>query len=196
MRRTGELAVAVVTVSAILLLGGLATVTQIAPRMDWSATAKPGAIETRLANEVRERWIGLHAPNQRNPIEATPANLESGRREYDEHCAACHGRDGEGRNNFQADFYPPIPRLIGDTQEMSDAEIYFVIANGVALSAMPAFGRRHEPTEIWKMVLWVRHLPHLTEEERKGIVRERSQKERLHREVMIQGAREEKTTDE
>lgn len=196
MRRIARFTVAAIMAAAVLLLGALVALTQIAPRMNWSASATPGAFETRLANEVRERWIVSHASNQRNPLDATPANLESGRDEYNEHCAACHGRDGGGRNDFEADFYPPIPRLTGDTQEMSDAEIYFVIANGVALSAMPAFGEHHEPVEIWKMVLWMRHLPHLSEEERKSLERETSEKGRVHREVMSEGAKQKEAVGE
>jgi hypothetical protein len=52
---------------------------------------------------------------------------------------------------------------------MSDSEIFFVIANAVALSGMPAFSARCGASEIWKMVLWIRHLSNLTHEERNEI---------------------------
>jgi hypothetical protein len=45
-----------------------------------------------------------------------------------------------------------VPGLVGDAQEMSDSEIFFVVANGVALSGMPAFGAHRNADEIWKMV--------------------------------------------
>jgi mono/diheme cytochrome c family protein len=75
-------------------------------------------------------------------------------------------------------------RLTGDAKQLSDAEIYFVIANGVTLSAMPAFGERHRPDEIWKLAIWVRHLAALTPDEPKKIEREASDQERSHEEMM------------
>jgi mono/diheme cytochrome c family protein len=155
----------------ILLLAGLSASAALAlfillPRMNWTAAQQPGAIETWLANSVRERWAKIHASDQKNPLAATPENLAAGRREYDEHCALCHGLDGSGRNQLHVDFYPPVARLTGDTQRMSDAEIFFVVSNGVALSAMPAFGTDYSSEEIWKAILWLRHLPDLTPTER------------------------------
>jgi mono/diheme cytochrome c family protein len=149
----------------------------VAPRLNWSAEAGPGALESRIADSVRERWIALHATGQMNPLAPTPQALASGREEFKEHCAVCHGLDGSGRNGFHADFYPPIPRLTDETQEMSDSEIFFVVAKGVALSGMPAFGAHHSAGQIWKIVLWIRHLPNLNAEECKEIDRQTSDEE-------------------
>ena len=37
------------------------------------------------------------------------------------------------------------------------------------MTAMPGFGTRHSADELWKMILWVRHLPNLTPQERAAI---------------------------
>ena len=167
----------------------LSTIFLLMPRMNWSATVKPGTLENRIASSVRKRWIAIHRPDQRNPLAATPDNLVGGRDDYDEHCSVCHGVDGSGKNRLEAEFYPRGPRLTGDIQQLSDAEIYFVIANGVALSAMPAFGERHRPEEIWRLVMWVRHLAALTANERKKIEREASNQERTHEEMVRRGTK-------
>lgn len=172
-----------------LVTFALSTVFLLMPRMNWSATVKPGTLENRIASTVRKRWIAIHRPDQRNPLAATSDNLASGREDYDEHCSVCHGVDGSGKTRLEAEFYPRVPRLTGDIQQLSDAEIYFVIANGVALSTMPAFGERHRPEEIWKLVMWVRHLAALTPEERKKIEREASNQERSHEEMMRRGTK-------
>jgi len=152
----------------------------VAPRLNWSAGARPSALESRIADWVRERWIAIHATGQPNPLTPTPQVLASGREEFKEHCAVCHGLDGSSRNGFHAEFYPPIPRLTDETQEMSDSEIFFVVAKGVALSGMPAFGAHHGADDIWKMVLWVRHIANLNAEERKEIERQTSDNEPRH----------------
>ena len=169
-------------IGGLLALCGLALliIVFVAPRLNWSAGAKPDALETRIADWVRERWIAIHATGQTNPLTPTPQVLASGREEFKEHCAVCHGLDGSGRNGFHADFYPPIPRLTEQTQKLSDSEIFFVVASGVALSGMPAFGAHHSADDIWNMVLWVRHLPNLNAEERKEIERQTSDDEARH----------------
>jgi mono/diheme cytochrome c family protein len=136
------------------------------------AAQQPGSIERALAPRIIARWIAHGAPAAANPIPPTPENLEFGRDEYNEHCAACHGLDGSGRNRFEGDFLAQIPRLTGDVQELSDAELYFVIFNGIRNTAMPGFGARHNTEEIWRTILWVRHLAQLKPEERKEIAHE------------------------
>jgi hypothetical protein len=57
----------------------------------------------------------------------------------------------------------------GETQNKRDGELYDTIENGVRLSGMPAFGE--EPAvgqdgDTGKLVLFLRHLPNLTADER------------------------------
>ena len=161
---------------AIVTITGLSSSTALLalvllPRLNWSAARQPSGIEVRLANRVRERWIEIHASHHKNPLAATPENLADGRKQYNEQCAICHGLDGSGRNSFHADFYPPVARLSGDTQQMTDAEIYFVISNGIALSGMPAFGSSHDSEWIWRLILWLRQFRDLTATGRNGIER-------------------------
>ncbi len=37
---------------------------------------------------------------------------------------------------------------------------------------MPGFGARHKPETIWKIILWIRHLPHLTAQEKADLQNE------------------------
>ena len=175
-----------ICIGAVAAFGLLAllTVHLAMPRMNWSAAAKPSHFETLMADSVRERWIKLHSVDQKNPFAPTPENLADGRNEYNAHCATCHALDGSGTHGLDATFYPRAAALTGDTQEMSDSEIYFVIANGVALSGMPAFGEHHSSQELWKLVLWVRRLANLPPDERKKIERETSEQERNHQQIM------------
>jgi hypothetical protein len=54
------------------------------------------------------------------------------------------------------------------TQQMTDGELFFIIQNGVRLSAMPAWGESdHAEEDSWKLVHFIRHLPQLTFEEKK-----------------------------
>lgn len=103
----------IVLASVALAAIALSMALFVMPRMNWSAAAKPSAFETRIADWVRERWIGIHSADHKNPLAPTSENLASGRKEYNEDCGVCHGTDGGGRNRFRADFYPPVARLTG-----------------------------------------------------------------------------------
>lgn len=155
---------AIVTAAGVIC--GLIVVFIVLPRLNWSATAKPGTLEQKLARSVISVWVRRNAGAWTNPLLPNPETLKSGQMDYDEHCAACHGLDGGGSNRFEAQFYPPVPKLTGGAQKLSDSEIYFIIANGIRLSAMPAFREHHDPDEIWRIVLWVRHLAHLSTDEK------------------------------
>lgn len=180
MRRLPYMAAALVALCAIGLLAIVAT----APRLNWSASSEPSIAETKVAQYVVGTWVRIHAGSADNPIAPTAENLKLGEDDFNEHCAMCHGTDGSGRNRLEAEFYPPVPKLTAATQSLSDSAIYFIIANGVALSAMPAFGRHHEADEIWRTVLWIRHLARLSPEERARIERAMNEEERGHEDIM------------
>jgi mono/diheme cytochrome c family protein len=149
----------VISMIVIAAAVGLAGYFFLLPRLDWGADQAPPRYETRLVFPVLDRWIERNASAGANPLAATPENLKEARDEYNEHCAACHGQDGSGHNDFGADFYPPVAKLTGDTQKLTDGQLYWIVAKGFASTGMPAFGKEHSPEDIWRMVLWVRHLP-------------------------------------
>jgi mono/diheme cytochrome c family protein len=154
-----------ILVAAAVILGAFVLVV-VLPRLDWSATPKPPAVEKRLASLVLKRWVRRSAPEKNNPMAATAENLKIGHQEFGEHCAVCHAADGSAHNLLGADFYPPIARLERGAPRSSDGELYFIIANGIRYTAMPGFGAHHDPGDIWRMILWIRHLPHLSATEK------------------------------
>jgi mono/diheme cytochrome c family protein len=106
-----------------------------------------------------------------NPVVPTPENLKAARIEYEAHCATCHCLDGSGRNRFEAEFNPPVTKLTGGVKKLCDSEIFFIVAHGIRNTAMPAFGRTHSSNDMWRSVLWVRHLGNLTAGEKAEIER-------------------------
>jgi mono/diheme cytochrome c family protein len=153
------------------LLGAIALLV-VAPRMNWSASTAPGAVEKSMTGLVLRQWVQRNAPTDHNPLPPTAAHLGAGRREFGEHCAVCHGADGSAHTRLGADFYPPIARLERGAPGWSDGELFFIISNGIRYTGMPGFGARHKPETIWQMILWIRHLPTLTAQERAGLQNE------------------------
>jgi len=175
--------------AALIAAAGLGAIAWIVvlPRLDWGASNPPSTVEQELARNVLGRWIHLNAPTATNPLAPKAENLKAARTEYEEHCAACHGLDGSGRNRFQADFYPPVAKLTGGVQKLSDSEIYFIVANGIRNTAMPAFGKAHSSNDMWRAVLWVRHLGNLTAAEKAEIEQEVQHATMKHEMTMVHG---------
>jgi mono/diheme cytochrome c family protein len=151
------------------VIAGAVLVFLVMPRLQWNATARPSAAEVWVARYVLRGWVRANAPDQRNPLTGTSDNLQEGEHEYDEHCAVCHGLDGSGENRIGAEFYPPVVRLSKGAAFLSDGALYFIVSNGIRMTGMPGFGTRHNSDELWKIILWVRHFPDLTPQERARI---------------------------
>jgi mono/diheme cytochrome c family protein len=97
---------------------------------------------------------------------AEPAVLEAGRAVYDQHCAACHGADGDGNGpaavwlfpkprNFSAGLFKIQSTPSGSLP--SDADLYRSISQGLGGSSMPAFHYLSEQ-ELLDVVQYVKHL--------------------------------------
>jgi len=63
-----------------------------------------------------------------------------------DHCAICHANDGSGDTPICKRVYPPAPDMrLSATQRMTDGELFFIIRNGIRLSAMPAWDGGIDP---------------------------------------------------
>jgi mono/diheme cytochrome c family protein len=133
-----------------------------------SAKATPSAIEVMMARRARHMALPSEARSLVNPVAATQENLRDGRLHFADHCAICHGNDGSCDTMMGSGLYPKPPDLrLAETQKLSDGELFWIIENGVRFTGMPAFSTRHSsPEDSWKLVLFIRHLPQLTADER------------------------------
>ena len=133
-----------------------------------SSRAKPTAMETMMAREVRHMAIPASARDMQNPVAETRENLRDARLHFADHCAICHANDGSGDTLIGRNLYPKPPDLRQeDTQKLADGELFWIIENGVRFTGMPAFGGAPRSEEdSWKLVRFIRHLPRLAEEER------------------------------
>jgi mono/diheme cytochrome c family protein len=167
---------------AIVILLSVAVLI-VMPRMRWNATARPSPAENWIAGHVLTAWVSMNASREHNPIPATPENLRDGQRVYEQHCAVCHGLGGNAQNLLGGDFYPPVISLNDGLTGWSDGALFFIVSSGIRMTAMPAFGTKHSAYELWNVILWIRHLPRLTADERAAIqarIENRNVDELLH----------------
>jgi mono/diheme cytochrome c family protein len=157
----------------IILMGVLAVVGLVAAfaasilHNGLSARATPTRVEAMMARNARHLAIPASARNMHNPAAATEENLHDARLHFADHCATCHANDGSGDTLIGRGLYPKPPDLRqNETQKLSDGELFWIIQNGVRFTGMPAFATPGAENDSWKLVLFIRHLPQLTSDER------------------------------
>jgi predicted CXXCH cytochrome family protein len=135
-------------------------------RRGFSAADQPSAVERVVSRTVRNLGIPSSARGQKNPLVPTQEGLQEARELFTNHCAGCHGKDGNAQSEIGQNFYPKAPDLrLPATQDLSDGEIHYIIKNGVRLTGMPALGNPHageDNNTAWKIVLFVRAISRLT----------------------------------
>jgi mono/diheme cytochrome c family protein len=101
----------------------------------------------------------LAAGRATNPVANDPRALEAGREAYTGSCAVCHGAKGDGRGAFGPGTYPDATDVtLAVTKEKTDAELFWIIKNGLSFTAMPGFGDVYKDQDIWTLVTYVRAL--------------------------------------
>ncbi|MCS6306455.1 MAG: c-type cytochrome [Nitrospira sp.] len=134
----------------------------------FSARVEPHPLEVTVVRQFRRFAIPKAVGNMPNPVPKSPAVLVEGLDHFADHCAGCHANDGSGETQIGKDVYPRVPDLRRqEIQSMSDGELFFIIRNGIRFTAMPAWaeGDMEKDRGSWKLVHFIRHLPHLTHEE-------------------------------
>ena len=128
-----------------------------------SAHATPLAIETKLANAAKDVVIPLEAEKLANPTPDTALTLAQGRKVFVERCALCHSRDGHSQNPLGRAMYPPAMDLTSPhVQGWKDAELYWIIQNGIRLTGMPGWQDMVSAPDTWKLVRYIHALPRMT----------------------------------
>jgi len=86
-------------------------------------------------------------------------------------CRLCHGAPGYAQTQVAKGLYPKPPEYKSkNVQRWRDAELYWIIDNGIKMTGMPAFGPTHSKDELWGVVTFVRHLPNLNPKEYQAMV--------------------------
>ena len=140
--------------------------------MGFTARATPWSLEETTMRAAR-RWATPAAVRRQvNRVAATSEALRAGLEHWADHCATCHANDGSGDTSIGRSLYPRAPDMRGPrTQGMSDGELFYVIERGIPFTGMPAWGTGTPAGEqsSWHLVLFIRHLAGLYEQELKDM---------------------------
>ena len=99
----------------------------------------------------------------KSPLPQTEDNLAQGKQLFVAFCSPCHGPNGQGDGLVVAHGFPAPPSYSkgissrgGNMKDLTDGKIYHTITYGV--NAMGSYASQLEPTERWKVIMYVHHL--------------------------------------
>ena len=163
MRRWPTIMATIVISCGVLALGGLAFIYSgvfdvAATSRHWSLTE--WILETARTRSVKARAADIKVP----PNFDDPAKLPMGVEHFAAHCAICHGGPGVPKGDIGNGLNPPAPDLAHVSTHYNEAELFWIIKNGIKMTGMPAWAD-HDDQEIWATVAFLKKLPGMTPEE-------------------------------
>ena len=127
-----------------------------------TADKHPSQEETSLANAAKDVTIPLEAGKMKNPLPETDEVVSQGQEVFLGSCAQCHGADGRGDTTVGRNMAPPAMDLSSaHVQHWNDAELFWIIQNGVRLTGMPSWKSSISDTDTWKLARFIRTIPRL-----------------------------------
>ena len=131
-----------------------------------AATKPHSNLTTWLLAKGRDRSIAFHSKEITLPPMTDPKFIDVGFHHYHPMCRLCHGAPGYSPAEFADGLYPRPPLLLSeDLQRRPDAELYWIIRNGIKMTGMPSFGMTHDSEELLALLAFLRRVPGLTAEE-------------------------------
>src|ERR1700760_2546974 len=145
----------------VLSLAAIAIVVKsVASSFDLSALPDPCKLETSVADGAKKFLVHREARTSSLKVPAIDrSDLDNAQNVFGSECATCHGNDGRTPTDLGRGLYPRAPDLGSEeVQRWSDAEMFWIIRNGIRLTGMPAFGKQLTDQETWSLVQYLRTL--------------------------------------
>ncbi|PTR04817.1 cbb3-type cytochrome c oxidase subunit III [Nitrosomonas nitrosa] len=143
-----------------------------------AATEKHWAITEKVITWVRESSIRARAEDLVPPVLEESIILDKGVSHYNAMCIGCHLAPGYSTTELATGLYPQAP-LFYERVPVTDEEdkkylikkYFWVIKNGIKMTAMPAWGLTHDDESIWAMAHLVQRLHGMTAEQYTALVK-------------------------
>lgn len=122
------------------------------------ATRTPGPVELAVMKSLLNRALDREAVASSNPFPASPENLMAGMKIFRDGCAGCHGNGSRRSVWGTTSFLPRAPQFAQAPPRRSEAQIHWIIKNGIRNTAMGAWQQLMTDEQIWKVTAFVAHI--------------------------------------
>lgn len=125
-----------------------------------TADQKPSKLETAMATMAKDVAIPIQAKDRQNPLPRSQEVVQEGQVIFGQACALCHGANARAQTELGRAMYPPAIDLTSPhVRSWSDAELFWIIQNGIRMTGMPAWRGRISEEDTWKLIHFLRNLP-------------------------------------
>lgn len=157
----GAVAIIVVIGAAVFFFGGYYSVA--------ASESDPGVVNWALI-KIRMASIARHAETAPSADLDNAQLIQAGARAFATRgCVTCHGGPGAEWQKFSEGMNPDPPDLKEVVPARQPPQLFWVVKNGIRMTAMPSFGAIGVPDdEIWSIVAFLRKLPTVSEADYKA----------------------------
>ncbi|UJP05164.1 MAG: cytochrome c [Nitrosomonas sp.] len=152
-----------------------------------AATEKHWQITERAIAWMRDRSVETRANDLQVPALEGESMLLSGAEHYHAMCTICHLAPGLKPTELALGLYPQAPKFFeyapveDQNDKLARTKRYFwVIKNGLKMTAMPAWGVSHDDDSIWAMAAFALEMSAMSPEQYQEIVRAAKQQAHQH----------------
>lgn len=137
-----------------------------------AATEKHWTITEKIIEWVRVRSIAARAEDLEVPPLDDASILLAGAEHYDAMCTTCHLTPDQEPTELASGLYPQapvfyqrIPITAAENKLEQIKEYFWVIKNGLKMTAMPSWGHSHDDNTIWAIAAFVQKLGGMTSQQ-------------------------------
>jgi mono/diheme cytochrome c family protein len=118
-----------------------------------------------LLEKNMEHSVARHARRVTVPAQLTDEQARQGASIYKDTCVLCHGAPGKDPANIGKGLNPEAPYLPDTAGEWTTAQLFWIIKNGIKMTAMASYGAVYKDEEVWTLVAFVQRLPKMSPEQ-------------------------------
>jgi mono/diheme cytochrome c family protein len=150
---------------ALLIVAGAALAIMYTGSYDVAANVPDNPIVEWYLSNTMIRSVTSRANSIKAPAQFTDQQARAGFSIYKDTCIYCHGAPGKEPAEISKGLNPDAPDLSDAVSDMTSAELFWIIKNGIKMTGMASYGKIHNDDEIWNLVAFVQRLPKMTSEE-------------------------------
>lgn len=151
-----------ILLALLILFAGFGIWFVASGRYDVAADQSPAKWEEALFGAIKDRSVAHRASQIAVPDLGGAAQLQMGYEAFRVHCVTCHGAPGLAPDPMAMGLHPMPPGLdFPRVQDASDAELFWIVKNGLKHTGMPSFSMSLSEEQIWGVVAFLRRLPQL-----------------------------------
>jgi mono/diheme cytochrome c family protein len=158
-------------VVALAIVAGAALVIMYTGSYNVAASVPDNPIVEWYLSNTMFHSVFSRANAVKAPPQFTDQQARAGFAIYNKTCVYCHGAPGKDPSDIAKGLNPKAPDLT-DYGGLTSADLFWIIKNGIKMSAMASYGKVHNDDEIWDLVAFVQRIPTIRPEEYEQLEKE------------------------